>query len=298
MKIGVIIARFQTPYLHAGHINLIEQVIAKHKRTAIVLGVSPVKGKRNPYDYYTREKMLKAVFPDVVVLPLRDQAQDNVWSEQLDALIGDTFQGPDVVLYGSRDSFIPYYIGRYATEELAQEGDHNATALRAEFADQVLATQDFRTGVLYAVNNQYNKVYPTVDVAVFRNEKKELLLGKKPNESNWRLIGGFVDPEDACFEDAALREMQEEAGALEVNNMSYETSQRVDDWRYRKEADKIITTLFSCDYVFGTPSPQDDIEALNWFEVKELKTMIEEGKINPTHHGLITLLFEKYGLTD
>ena len=294
MKTGIIVARFQTPYLHEGHIDLINQVKANHNRTVIVLGVSPINGKRNPFDYYTREKMIKSVYPDIVILPLRDQAQDDVWSKQLDAIINDTFPGASVVLYGSRDSFIPSYKGRFNTEELAPQGDYNATELRKKCADTVLASQDFRTGIIYALNNQYTKVYPTVDVAVFRKNKSEILLGKKPNESNWRLIGGFVDPEDNCFEDAALREMLEEAGNIEVSQMNYEASQRIDDWRYRTEQDKITTTLFSCDYVFGNPTPKDDIEALEWFKVTDLMNMIDKNIINKSHFKLIELLYKKY----
>lgn len=294
MKTGVIIARFQTPYLHEGHLDLINQVKANHNRTVIVLGVSPITGKRNPFDYYTREKMIKTVYPDIVILPLRDQAQDDVWSKQLDAIISDTFPGASIELYGSRDSFIPHYKGKYNTKELAPQGDYNATELRTKYADQVLASQDFRTGIIYALNNQYTKVYPTVDVAIFRKDKTEILLGKKPNESNYRLIGGFVDPEDDCYEVAALREMREEAGDIEVSALNYEASQRIDDWRYRAEQDKITTTLFSCDYLFGKPTPKDDIEALEWFRVGDLKTMIEKNQINQSHVKLIELLYNKY----
>lgn len=294
MKTGIIIARFQTPYLHEGHIDLINQVTKNHNRTVIILGVSPIPGKRNPFDYYTREKMIKSVYPDIIVLPLRDQAQDDVWSKQLDILINDTFPGASIELYGSRDSFIPSYKGKFNTQELAPQGDYNATELRQKYADQVLASKDFRTGIIYAINNQYTKVYPTVDVAVLKNDKTEILLGKKPNESNWRLIGGFVDPEDECYEDAALREMREEAGDIEVSAMTYEGSKRIDDWRYRPEQDKITTTLFTCDYVFGNPTPKDDIEALNWFKIADLMDMIQKNLINKTHFELIELLYNKY----
>ena len=53
--IGVIIARFQSPYLHEGHKALLESVKINHSKTIIVLGVSPVLGSRkNPLDYHTR----------------------------------------------------------------------------------------------------------------------------------------------------------------------------------------------------------------------------------------------------
>ena len=60
MKTAVIIARFQTPYLHKGHQELISRVKEQHEKLIVLLGVSPLAGsRRNPFDYYTREKMIK-----------------------------------------------------------------------------------------------------------------------------------------------------------------------------------------------------------------------------------------------
>lgn len=48
---GVIIARFQTPYLHEGYKYLLKKIYAKHNKVIVVLGISPVKGsRRNPFD--------------------------------------------------------------------------------------------------------------------------------------------------------------------------------------------------------------------------------------------------------
>ncbi|RYD91505.1 MAG: NUDIX hydrolase, partial [Sphingobacteriales bacterium] len=92
MKTGVIIARFQTPYLHQGHIQLIDQVIKNHKKLIIILGVSPIMGSRkNPYDYYTREKMIKKEYPEIIVLPVSDNPSDKIWSDNLDNLLRGVF---------------------------------------------------------------------------------------------------------------------------------------------------------------------------------------------------------------
>ncbi len=57
MRTAVIIARFQTPHLHEGHKQLIGMVKENHAKLIILLGVSPIMSSRkNPYDYYTREK--------------------------------------------------------------------------------------------------------------------------------------------------------------------------------------------------------------------------------------------------
>ncbi|MGB3465910.1 MAG: NUDIX domain-containing protein [Cyclobacteriaceae bacterium] len=295
METGVIIARFQTPYLHEGHIELIEKVKSKHNKLLIVLGIPPVVGtRRNPYDYHTREKLIKSKYKDIIVLPLSDQLRDDQWSEALDSLLTSVFPNENFKLYGSRDSFIPYYSGKHKTEKLPEHGDHNASELRQSLADKVYDSEEFRAGILYAYYNQYTKVYPTVDMAVFRDGKNEILLGKKPTNHKWRLIGGFADPEDESFEEAAVRELREECGPLEVENIQYEMSAKIPDWRYRNEEDKIITTVFSCDYLGGETKVQDDIIDLDWFRVDSLPEMITAGDITDEHLHLFRRLIDKY----
>jgi len=294
MKTAVIIARFQTPYLHAGHIRLIEDAKSKHAKVVIVLGISPVVGsRRNPYDYFTRERMIKKAYPNVIVLPLCDHPNDQDWSEHLDRLLSSTFPCASFLLYGSRDSFIPYYSGRFLTIELPRYEKFNATEIREKFAEQVSDSPQFRAGVVYAYFNQYSKVYPTVDIAVFKNKRREILLGKKAGSNQWRLVGGYADPEDYCYESSALRELKEECGNIQVSKMSYEMSIRVDDWRYRRETDKIITTVFSCDYISGTIAAQDDIAELGWLEVANLPELITQGKISMEHIPIVKKLIEK-----
>ena len=86
----------------------------------------------------------------------------------------------------------------------------------------------------------------------------------------------------------------EESGGAEIEIISYVGSFRVDDWRYRSERDKIMTTLFKAKYIFGHLSPSDDISELKFFKVDDLKTdrgimenIIEE------HQPLINILLTK-----
>ncbi|WP_160712247.1 NUDIX domain-containing protein [Chitinophaga solisilvae] len=296
---GVIIARFQTPSLHEGHLQLIRQVKAKHNRVLIILGVSPVKGSRkNPLDFYTRERMIKQSFPEIIVLPLSDQKYDAVWSSKLDELLTTNFPHETFVLYGSRDSFMDTYSGKYPIEALPPVQDYNATAMREAIADKVFDTEEFRAGIIYNTYNLFPSVYATVDIALFRNNKQQLLLGRKPNENNWRLPGGFSDPTDDNFENAALRELQEECGHMETGKMEYVMSYRVDDWRYRSEANKIITTLFSTDLLYGEPAAGDDLAEVRWVTVTDIPTMIATGEIADTHIPLLNKLVEKYAHQD
>lgn len=288
---GVIIARFQTPYLHEGHHDLIQQVKAKHNKTIIVLGVTEVKcTPRNPLDFYTREKMIKEAYPSIVVLPLPDRDSDIFWSQQLDALLTNTFPSETFVLYGSRDSFIPYYYGKFKTEELHENGAFSATELREKYSDEVLASKEFRMGVNYAAHNRYPIAYATVDVAVLSGDRQQVLLGRKPNTAHWRFPGGFVDPTDESKEDAAKREVTEECGEFETGEFTYIGSRRMNDWRYVNEVDKVITTLYATTLLSGTPKAGDDLEEVKWFAVADIPALIKAGKIAPVHIVLLNML--------
>lgn len=291
---GVVVARFQTPFLHPGHRELLDGVQARHNKVVLVLGVSPLLGtRRNPYDFHTREKMVKKSYPDIVVLPLSDHPSDETWSQNLDNLLGSTFPGERFLLYGSRDSFIQYYAGRMSTEELPASGDYNATTIRESLSDKVMDSADFRAGILYAYSNGWPKVFATVDVALFRNEGAEVLLGKKPTQQGWRFPGGFTDPTDDNFEAAARRELTEEVGQVETGPLTYVCSQKIDDWRYRREQDKIITSLYRTDLVYGNPEGSDDLERVEWFPVAGLQAMLDQGQIVYEHIPLVRTLVQR-----
>jgi bifunctional NMN adenylyltransferase/nudix hydrolase len=215
--------------------------------------------------------MLKKAYAHLFVLPLADHPSDQLWSTRLDQLLASTFPVEAFTLYGGRDSFIPYYSGHLPVQELPAQGEESATTLRAQWADQVLDSQDFRLGINYCCQNTYAQVYTTVDVALFKDDRRYILLGRKMGEEKWRLPGGFADVADADFETAARRELTEECGPIETTAMQYIGSSRIDDWRYRHEENKITTLLFATDLVYGLPRATDDLAEVQWWPVSELK---------------------------
>jgi len=269
--VGVIIGRFQTNELHSEHIKLINFVLSKHDKVIIFLGVSPTIGNmKHPMDFLTRSLMLKEAFGNDLriagIFPLRDQKSNAVWSNKLDEKIRDIFNMESVTLYGSKDSFIPFYEGKFKTQELTPDTFISATDIRVDISKKVKSSSEFRAGIIYSVYNQYPTVYSTVDVAIF-NEAGELLLGQKPNEKEWRFVGGFVDIKDESDEAAAKREGREETG-LELSNFEFVTSMKIQDWRYRGMTDRsIMTHFYKCKSLFGSPQPQDDIAALKWVKM-------------------------------
>jgi bifunctional NMN adenylyltransferase/nudix hydrolase len=291
MKVSAaIIARFQTPYLHEGHHFILNTVKKNHHKIVVILGVSHVKGStRNPFDFYTRERMIRQSYPEMVVLPLKDCRTDEEWSANLDALLSDHFPAEKFLLYGGRDSFIPFYKGSLSTEVLPESGGYSSTAIREEGADIVLDSADFRYGINYAYHNQYARVNPTVDIAVLKNHEY-ILLGKKKGCDQWRFPGGFVDPADARYEDAASRELNEECGSIVTGDMHYIGSSAIDDWRYRKENHKIISILFGTVWIEGEPIALDDLAFVEWVPLNNLSRMMENEQVVFEHKVLFKML--------
>ena len=270
VDVGVVVGRFQVDELHEAHKELIQHVLNLHGKVFLFLGLSPCKCTvSNPLDFESRKQMILDCFPMITVMYITDTPSDTLWSERLDRQITE-LTGPNqsVLLYGGRESFIPYYNGRFETVELEPKLYVSGSDRRKYLSSRVKSSAEFRHGVIWATQNQYPKCFPTVDVAI-TDDRGRILLGKKKDEDKFRLIGGFVNPAET-FESAAAREVKEESG-VEVCDMEYVGSFAIDDWRYRSEIDKITTCLFTCNWLSGTPTPGDDICAVGWFELnKEL----------------------------
>lgn len=295
-EVGVIVGRFQTNKLTDGHKYLINEVLSNHKKVIVFIGSSRVPNtKKNPLDYSSREKMLRVEYGNKIIpIQITDQRSNDTWSNILDGKISETFPDKKVVIYGSRDSFIDSYTGKNPVIELEPSGTYNATNLRAEVARETLETEDFRAGIIYANFNYRPVTYPTVDVCAY-NQNGEILLAKKPNENLWRFVGGFVDRSDESYEKAAFREFKEETGGnCTIMNPRYITSQKVDDWRYRKEESGIMTTLFLVENTYGYAKASDDIAVVQWIPIREFSNF--DGirtKIMPEHRELMTILVDK-----
>jgi bifunctional NMN adenylyltransferase/nudix hydrolase len=300
-QIGVLIGRFHVDELHIGHKELIDHVVGNHKKVIIFLGVNKKVGtKKNPLDYATRRIMIQQEYPNVVILPLADQRYNEVWSAKLDAEISVPFGEKKTLIYGSRDSFIPAYTGKYKTVELSPSFDYSGTEVRERCSNTIISTKEGREGIINAVYARRPSIYPTVDICAY-NDEGQLLLAKKPNEKQWRFVGGFVDGVDGSYEDAARREFKEETGGNAVldKQMHFIASQKVDDWRYRGEEDSIVTTLFLARLAFGHARPSDDIAELKWIDASVFSNF--DGirtQIVPEHRDLMTKLIEKIYSTD
>lgn len=284
--VGVIVGRFQVPDLHDAHEQLIRHVCAAHDKVVIFLGLSPLLVTReNPLDFQARKQMILEKFPDVIVLYIEDRHSDELWSRRLDqAIATQVTPSQSVVLYGGRDSFIAHYDGKYPTAELEQDAYVSGSEFRRSVSRKsAQPSADFRAGVVWAAFSSFPTAYTCVDVAVFNETYDKLLLARKEDETQFRLIGGFSSPDSDTFEDDASREVAEEAH-IEIGDIKYLASFKVDDWRYRGEADKIKTLLFSAKHLFGAPRPDDDIVEVRWFDWTDLNVRRD---VMPNHQPLV-----------
>jgi bifunctional NMN adenylyltransferase/nudix hydrolase len=310
-KIGVVICRFQTPSLTEGHKTLVDYAQENSDQLIVILGIAPTMvATDNPLTYDMRKDMVENAYPHAIVLGVKDIPDDLLWSNELDKVLLP-YDSENITIYGGRDSFIPYYVGKYETFNIGKTPfDHiNATDFRNRLKDYknfhsvaedmlmpfLLKGVDkevldfaFRCGVIWSSQNRYPVAFATVDIGVVRVNKgvAEILLGRKPKQNVWVLMGGFVDKEDSNYLCAAKRELGEEIKGIKTTELKFIDSFKIDDWRYRKNADCIITNLHICKWVEGEPQGADDLEEAKFFTFEQAVDVVGE------HHKQLLRMIE------
>jgi bifunctional NMN adenylyltransferase/nudix hydrolase len=293
IKNAIIVGRYQTHVLCAEQIEQIQSIIATHSRTILILGNALVKGTiKNPLDFRARKVMITDAFPLLQVYYVTDSPNDDaLWSRSIDKIIEQQFGWGDFIpentIYGSQDTVVNKYVGKYKVAQFECSTYVSEAELRKAAASYP-PTEAFRAGIVAAQVVRYPTSYQAVDIAILN--KGNILLGRKANEIKFRFIGGFSDPASSSLEADARREVQEETG-VEIDDIRYLGSARVDlDARYRNEYDKIKTALFVAKYIFGRPTAMDDIVELKWIPIVEL----HPDHLVQTHHQLLEMFTEQF----
>lgn len=288
LPVGGLVARFQGQRLHPGWIGIIDQVLGHHAEIVIMLGVhGGLRTKQDPLTFHEREHMIRESFPgnNITIIPLPDNPISSArWSRNLDKAISALHPKRDIVLYGSRDSFIPSYTGRFKTCSVSPTIKYSGTELRRTAS--MPTTEEGRAGIIHAINTRPDLAYSTVDVAIMHRRRAQvLLIGKSVFDELLAFPGGFLDPTDESHAHAALRERNEEVLGIETGPLTWVGQTKMNDPRYRNSTDGTHTTLFVTDYNGGTPRCGDDAESIGWINRSDLSNVLV-----PWHKPLAKML--------
>jgi bifunctional NMN adenylyltransferase/nudix hydrolase len=280
--LSVIIGRFQTPYLHEGHKELIRIAKNHGDNVLVLLGCTAATGTdKNPLDFETRKSMFQFLCE---VRPLHDMLSDKDWSQQIDDIIYN-LGFKEAMIFGGRDNSIEgRYFGKHQVKIIDEKGGNSSTELRKAIAKAPFDSSEFRAGIIYATENRYPIVYSTVDVIVKNDDK--YLVGKKGDK--YCFVGGFVDTADNSFEEAALRELEEETGITNFGDINYLGSTKIDDERYKGTKDSIMTNCFlviNARNGLGDTIKDKEFKNFYWAAKEELNDLLHD-----FHKPLLTFI--------
>jgi bifunctional NMN adenylyltransferase/nudix hydrolase len=292
---------------------LLEHVIGQSDKVIIFLGYKVNQpDRKNPFTLRTRKGMVSQIVREkgyseaTIIDHIEDHPMSNVyWSSELDKKIKAHidalgYDNAEVTLYGSRDSFIKAYTGDFSTKVIEDAKESGVTISGTQMRSRILSlkddelTNEHREGIVYGLSQLYRVGMSVVDILIYKKENNEtyILLGRKAKENAYRIIGGFFDVEkDNSLEEAALRELEEEAGDIAITNMRYVCSKKIDDWRYKDNDHKIVSSLFLAEYLGGEIQARDDLAELQWVALKDIaRTAIVESHTEFIKQGTATLL--------
>jgi nicotinamide mononucleotide adenylyltransferase len=244
-KLHVIIGRFQTNKLHEGHKELIRAAKATGNDVLILIGCTDAAGTdKNPLDFETRKHLFNTYFNNTLIKPLYDTPSNKDWSDSIDNII-DELGYKEAVIWGGRDNNIEnYYSGKHSIKIINQVGNHSATKIRKEIKQKAIDCPNFRAGIIYHIENNYNKFLNIKiareiggdpyyyaerlgrdSIAFILYNKKTNLYGitrefKPPiNQFLNTAFGGSIDSNN-CLLDIAKQEVLEEAGYKDAKMIS------------------------------------------------------------------------------
>lgn len=281
-QLSVVVGRFQSPVLTNGHLGLLQKAREEGQELLVFIG-SPDKqpSKSNPLPYEYRRRMVERDRPGAIVLPLDDNPSDSVWMEKLElqvALFARVLKCDKIVYYSDPKGFISVVRPSKGEVKVFEHPGNPPRGTDLRRAVPLIHSTQFAQGAIWAMQNQYPIVSPTVDIACIDPEKREILLIAKHNEQGWRLPGGFVDLADENYLAAARREFREECGPnVETSDWRYFDSFKVKDWRLRGEEDRsIVTTVFTCLKMWGYAVACDDADEVGWFPLASPPDIVPE----------------------
>lgn len=151
VKIGIIIGRFQTPFLTESHLDLFTKVNELSDKVHFILGCNKALSGNvhestskinNPFSYEYRQELISyhlQNYENKITFDFIDDCNSDIeWTLNLDRKIKSLsksfkYKKVEVVIYGSRESFFNKYVGKYPTEVLEVQGRVSSRNIRNMF---------------------------------------------------------------------------------------------------------------------------------------------------------------------
>lgn len=288
--VGVAIGRFQVDDLHEGHRYLLDTIQSYHQNLCVVIGsTGGLPTEVDPLPYPAVAALIKETYPSVTVLQQFDHPlSSDSWSRALDQKLRVEFPGKEIILYGSRDSFIPHYSGELRTVEIPERGVASGTKRRAQI--EFPHTLEGRQALIHAARTRYPINYRTVDLAIIdAHHDRVLMIGKRVHDGLVSFVGGYNDRKGETDRAAALREKDEEVPGVEIGPLTLLDTLPINDPRYRRSGDGVVTTLFSAPYKGGKPEAGDDADYVLWVKRTDLLASVV-----PWHEGLAEIVLANW----
>jgi ADP-ribose pyrophosphatase YjhB (NUDIX family) len=119
-----------------------------------------------------------------------------------------------------------------------------------------------------------------------------VFLARKPDEKQYRMVGGFMNPGEIRV-DSAAREFEEETGRpVNTSDLFLFGEYAVDDHRYKNSKHGITTTVFYFYLNDKNLTPKDDICEIKFFTLNFLKENLND-MIVPEHRKILEQFVDK-----
>lgn len=299
--LGVVVGKFQTPFLTESHIELLEYVSKKYDKILVVIGSNQIRTEIDLYSFNARTTMISEIIKTNIMFDsIIDVFNKEIWSNNLDKILSKYKNEYSITLCGGRDSFLNSYVGIHAYMDHFESSYGelvSATNLRKHLVSLgEIDSVDFRKGQLYEAFKQYPTAYQTVDAAIV-DGRGRILLGRKKQEIKYCLIGGFSEPTSYSLEDDVYKELYEEARieTSDIISIEYVSSRLVDDPRRTKSMHKNKTALFlvkvkpDLKFLAG-----DDIIECKWFNINDVNSSV----LVERHLPIIQMYFDRRTILD
>lgn len=266
--VGVIVSRFQVEKLHPGHIHLVNYVRERHEEVAIGLGVhGGVRTKFNPLTFDERKIMVQqSIRRKLNIFAVLDHPfSHDIWSTNLDKLVGDMYPGREIILYGSRGGITDLdtkgkpYTGRFKTVYVPELYGFSGTETRngIEFPH----TAAGRAAIIYDQQHRHAFMYSTSDLAIVDYATDEvIMIGKNIHSGKLTFLGGHAEKKDSNGQVVVVREGGEELTGITFGPPVFIGTKSIDDPRYVGTEDGVMTSFYRAPYVSGVPVAGDDAD--------------------------------------